>query len=199
MTVAKLSAGDGYTYYISETVSADVRREAGQELGDYYLAHGNPPGVWTGSGISALGVDGEVTEAQMKALYGEGLHPDADRIIAKEIAAGATPQAPDEPRSWGGATCSSRCPKAPPWPSRPPPRSSGSSARTTAPPTPKSTASSVPAWPRSPSAATTDATRDEGRTGPLHQRQVQARAPSRRRLRPAVRPRQVRLHPLGSG
>ncbi len=93
MTVAKLSAGDGYTYYISETVSADVRREAGQELGDYYLAHGNPPGVWTGSGISALGMDGEVTEAQMKALYGEGLHPDADRIIAKEIAAGATPQA----------------------------------------------------------------------------------------------------------
>lgn len=93
MTVAKLSAGDGYTYYISETVSADVRREAGQELGDYYLAHGNPPGVWTGSGISALGVDGEVTEAQMKALYGEGLHPAADRIIAKEIAVGATPQA----------------------------------------------------------------------------------------------------------
>lgn len=93
MTVAKLSAGDGYTYYISQTVSADVRREAGQELGDYYLAHGNPPGVWTGSGISALGMEGEVTEAQMKALYGEGLHPDADRIIAEKIAAGATPQA----------------------------------------------------------------------------------------------------------
>ncbi|WP_380162833.1 MobF family relaxase [Kineococcus sp. R86509] len=93
MTVAKLSAGDGYTYYISETVSADVRREAGQELGDYYLAQGNPPGVWTGSGIGALGMDGEVTEAQMKALYGEGLHPDADRIIAEKIAEGVSPQA----------------------------------------------------------------------------------------------------------
>jgi len=91
MTVAKLSAGDGYTYYISETVSADVRREPGQELGDYYLVQGNPPGVWTGSGIAVLGVDGEVTEAQMKALYGEGLHPEADRIIAERIAAGDSP------------------------------------------------------------------------------------------------------------
>ncbi|MGW9439539.1 MobF family relaxase [Streptomyces sp. NPDC055607] len=88
MTVHKLSAGDGYAYYISETVSADQQRERGQELGDYYTADGNPPGLWMGSGIDALGVSGTVTEAQMKALYGEGLHPDADRIIAERIAAG---------------------------------------------------------------------------------------------------------------
>ncbi|MEU6618580.1 MobF family relaxase [Streptomyces parvus] len=88
MTVHKLSAGDGYAYYINETVSADQQRERGQELGDYYTASGNPPGLWMGSGIGALGVSGTVTEAQMKALYGEGLHPDADRIIAERIAAG---------------------------------------------------------------------------------------------------------------
>ncbi|MGW1819079.1 MobF family relaxase [Streptomyces sp. NPDC002125] len=88
MTVHKLSAGDGYAYYINETVSADQQRERGQELGDYYTASGNPPGLWMGSGIDALGVSGTVTEAQMKALYGEGLHPDADRIIAERIAAG---------------------------------------------------------------------------------------------------------------
>ncbi|MFE5866770.1 MobF family relaxase [Streptomyces virginiae] len=90
MTVHKLSAGDGYAYYISETVSADQQRERGQELGDYYAASGNPPGLWMGSGIEALGVSGTVTEAQMKALYGEGLHPEADRIIAERIAAGDT-------------------------------------------------------------------------------------------------------------
>ncbi|MFJ8388547.1 MobF family relaxase [Streptomyces sp. NPDC094438] len=90
MTVHKLSAGDGYAYYISETVSADQQRERGQELGDYYTASGNPPGLWMGSGIDALGVSGSVSEAQMKALYGEGLHPDADRIIAERIAAGDT-------------------------------------------------------------------------------------------------------------
>lgn len=90
MTVHKLSAGDGYAYYISETVSADQQRERSQELGDYYTASGNPPGLWMGSGIDALGVSGSVSEAQMKALYGEGLHPDADRIIAERIAAGDT-------------------------------------------------------------------------------------------------------------
>ncbi|MFE5847890.1 MobF family relaxase, partial [Streptomyces niveus] len=90
MTLHKLSAGDGYAYYTRETASADSQRERGQELGDYYTASGNPPGVWMGSGIDALGVSGTVSEAQMKALYGEGLHPDADRIIAERIAAGAT-------------------------------------------------------------------------------------------------------------
>ncbi|MFI8944158.1 MobF family relaxase [Streptomyces syringium] len=90
MTVHKLSAGDGYTYYIRETASADAQRERGQELGDYYATSGNPPGVWMGSGIDVLGVSGTVSEAQMKALYGEGLHPDAERIIAERIAAGAS-------------------------------------------------------------------------------------------------------------
>ncbi|TFB92258.1 MULTISPECIES: MobF family relaxase [unclassified Cryobacterium] len=82
MTMHILSAGDGYAYYISETATADVKREAGLQLGDYYTIEGNPPGVWVGSGLAALGVSGAVTEEQMKALYGEGLHPDAEQIIA---------------------------------------------------------------------------------------------------------------------
>jgi conjugative relaxase-like TrwC/TraI family protein len=90
MTMHILSAGDGYAYYTSETVSGDVKREAGQELGDYYTADGNPPGVWVGSGIAALGVSGTVTEEQMKALYGEGLHPDAEQIMATAQAQGKT-------------------------------------------------------------------------------------------------------------
>jgi conjugative relaxase-like TrwC/TraI family protein len=88
MTVHILSAGDGYAYYTNETATADVQREAGRELGDYYTADGNPPGVWVGSGITALGVSGTVSEAQMKALYGEGLHPDADALIADAQANG---------------------------------------------------------------------------------------------------------------
>ncbi|MEU7222313.1 MobF family relaxase [Streptomyces chrestomyceticus] len=88
MTVHKLSAGDGYTYYVRETASADVRRPADKELGDYYLESGNPPGVWMGGGIESLGMSGEVTEAQMKALFGEGMHPDRDRMVADRIAAG---------------------------------------------------------------------------------------------------------------
>ncbi|GAA4266600.1 MobF family relaxase [Frondihabitans peucedani] len=88
MTMHILSAGDGYAYYTSETATADIKREPGRELGDYYTADGNPPGVWVGSGLEALGVRGTVSEEQMKALFGEGLHPDADRIIADAQALG---------------------------------------------------------------------------------------------------------------
>ena len=88
MTLHKLSAGDGYAYYTSETATGDVKREQGRELGDYYTADGNPPGVWFGSGLAALGVSGTVTEDQMKALFGEGLHPNAEQIITDAQSAG---------------------------------------------------------------------------------------------------------------
>jgi conjugative relaxase-like TrwC/TraI family protein len=90
MTMHILSAGDGYAYYTSETATGDVKRDEGRDLGDYYTEDGNPPGVWVGSGLTALGITGTVSEAQMKALYGEGLHPDADALIAAAQAEGKT-------------------------------------------------------------------------------------------------------------
>ena len=87
MTISRLSAGDGYEYYTSCTARGD-HRGRDQELGDYYLESGTPAGQWMGRGAAVLGIEGEVTEAQMKALFGEGLHPDADRLIAEQIAAG---------------------------------------------------------------------------------------------------------------
>jgi len=88
MTMHILSAGDGYAYYTSETATGDAVRDSDRELGDYYTADGNPPGAWVGSGLDALGVSGTVSEDQMKALFGEGLHPDAERIIAEAQDAG---------------------------------------------------------------------------------------------------------------
>jgi conjugative relaxase-like TrwC/TraI family protein len=82
MTVHKLSAGDGYAYYTSEVASADELRAGNRELGDYYTVEGMPPGQWVGHSEQLLGVSGEVTEAHMKALFGEGLHPETARIIA---------------------------------------------------------------------------------------------------------------------
>ncbi|MDO5082534.1 MAG: MobF family relaxase [Arachnia propionica] len=87
MTISRLSAGDGYEYYTSCTARGD-HRSKDQELGDYYLESGTPAGVWMGRGAARLGIEGEVTEAQMKALFGEGLHPEADRLIAEQIATG---------------------------------------------------------------------------------------------------------------
>jgi conjugative relaxase-like TrwC/TraI family protein len=82
MTVHKLSAGDGYTYYTREVASGDELRAGDRALGDYYTVDGNPPGQWGGGGTAHLGVSGEVTEAQMAALFGEGLHPNADVMLA---------------------------------------------------------------------------------------------------------------------
>ncbi|WP_426624526.1 MobF family relaxase [Leifsonia sp. McL0607] len=90
MTPRILSAGAGYEYYLENVASDDQVREKGTQLADYYAREGNPPGVWMGGGIKNLGVSGVVTEAQMRALFGEGLHPDADAITERMVAAGAS-------------------------------------------------------------------------------------------------------------
>jgi conjugative relaxase-like TrwC/TraI family protein len=88
MTLHKLHAGDGYTYLTRQVAAGDEGRSPGQQLVDYYTASGNPPGRWIGSGAAALGVTGRVREDQMRSLFGRGLHPDADQILALELAAG---------------------------------------------------------------------------------------------------------------
>ncbi|AGF73883.1 hypothetical protein A605_14567 (plasmid) [Corynebacterium halotolerans YIM 70093 = DSM 44683] len=80
-------AGDGYAYLLGSVASHDDMTQPDLALADYYQATGTPPGRWFGSGITGLGetsvsVDGVVNEAQMGALYGEGLHPDADARMA---------------------------------------------------------------------------------------------------------------------
>ena len=81
MTLHKLTAGDGYLYLTRQVAGGDVPRKRGQDAAGYYTAQGNPPGVWMGSGREVLGLAGEVSEAQMRALFGVGQHPDAERII----------------------------------------------------------------------------------------------------------------------
>lgn len=87
MTIHKLSAGDGYTYLTRQVAGGDAQQQRGQTAGDYYTQAGNPPGVWMGRGAHLLGLDGrQVTEAQMKALFGDGAHPDAEAMIDAYIA-----------------------------------------------------------------------------------------------------------------
>jgi conjugative relaxase-like TrwC/TraI family protein len=90
MTVHVLHAGDGYTYLTRQVATGDVPLQRGEGLSAYYTASGNPPGRWVGEGLDALGVSGRVTEAQMKALFGEGRHPDADAIERALIVGGAS-------------------------------------------------------------------------------------------------------------
>lgn len=87
MTIHKLTARDGYQYLTRQVAGGDVPRERGQDPGDYYTAHGNPPGRFAGQGAGLLGVAGqEATEERMRALFGMGMHPEADRIIRDYLA-----------------------------------------------------------------------------------------------------------------
>ncbi|KOV92852.1 MobF family relaxase, partial [Streptomyces sp. NRRL WC-3723] len=51
---------------------------------------GVPPGVWHGQAARALGLSGIVSDAQMRALFGLGMHPDAEALVARELSEGAS-------------------------------------------------------------------------------------------------------------
>ncbi|KZM75568.1 MobF family relaxase [Nocardia terpenica] len=88
MTLHRLHSGDGYEYLTQQVATGDRMRDRTRDLTDYYTAHGCPPGQWFGRGAAALGLSGEVTEQQMQLLFGEGMHPDANRIITEALADG---------------------------------------------------------------------------------------------------------------
>ena len=92
----KLTAGDGYTYLTRQVAVTDSTERGRSSLADYYTEKGERPGRWHGSGVAGLGsvaVGGPVTEGQMRALFGEGRHPDADDIQTRTIEAGGSVRA----------------------------------------------------------------------------------------------------------
>ncbi|MCD5316139.1 MobF family relaxase [Kineosporia babensis] len=110
MTIAKLTAGDGYQYLMRDIAilpnatpaNPQANPQPGQDPSAYYTAEGNPPGIWIGRGRHLLGLNPReghsvrVVEAEhMKALFGLGLHPEADARIAAyqraHITAGMSP------------------------------------------------------------------------------------------------------------
>jgi conjugative relaxase-like TrwC/TraI family protein len=92
MSLRAVHAGSGYRYLLRSVATNDAAPDAehADRLSEYYAAKGTPPGRWRGSGLAALSSDhltnGEVISAdQMGALYGEGLHPDADQMMADGV------------------------------------------------------------------------------------------------------------------
>jgi TrwC relaxase len=94
VTMHKLTAGDGYQYLIRQVAAVDSTSRGKALLIDYYSSDGESPGHWVGSGLASLESTGarwvpagdvadvwaaqagsQVSEAQMKELFGEGLHP----------------------------------------------------------------------------------------------------------------------------
>ncbi|ETZ66899.1 AAA domain protein [Mycobacterium sp. MAC_080597_8934] len=111
MTVSmhKISSGDGYLYLVRQVAASDATHRGRSTLSDYYSVKGEAPGQWMGSGLAALSQPStglamseqtitdvwavapgsEVTEDQMKALFGEGIHPNASKITKYLTARGA--------------------------------------------------------------------------------------------------------------
>ena len=93
-TMHKVAAGNGYEYYLRHTAADDTDGRGRESLSDYYAEHGEAPGTWAGTGLDALDIDvgAEVTEAQMRSLFGDGAHPNAEqvreRVTAHHRAAG---------------------------------------------------------------------------------------------------------------
>lgn len=92
MSLHKLTAGDGYEY-LTKQVAANDGTELGAKdsLEAYYSAKGEAPGRWLGSGLIAfddISTGDVVTSEQMKALWGEGRHPNATAIEATMIGEG---------------------------------------------------------------------------------------------------------------
>ncbi|MEU2258163.1 MobF family relaxase [Nocardia xishanensis] len=97
-TIQKVVAGNGFQYYLRNVAAHDAESRGRSSLADYYSVHGESPGRWHGSGLTALGIDVgvEVTEAQMKSLFGLGRHPNAEMIEAevfdRQVHLGAKPK-----------------------------------------------------------------------------------------------------------
>jgi conjugative relaxase-like TrwC/TraI family protein len=92
MSFAKITAGTGYLYLIRHTALGDADPASKHDAAAYYAAQGNPPGHWTGRGAPLLGLtDQQVTEDQMRALFGLGAHPDMDAIVTAYIDAHRRP------------------------------------------------------------------------------------------------------------
>ncbi|WP_280428169.1 MobF family relaxase [Nocardia brasiliensis] len=81
-TLHKVVAGNGYQYYLRNVAANDVTSRGRSSLADYYSAQGETPGRWHGSGLAGLDIQAgeEVTEEQMKSLFGLGRHPNAEAI-----------------------------------------------------------------------------------------------------------------------
>lgn len=90
MTIAKRRPGEGYLYFKRQTVAGDVHRIRGEGLADSLARAALPQGQWVGRAADTLGVLGPVAEPELKALFGEGLHPRADQLTAAMAREGRT-------------------------------------------------------------------------------------------------------------
>ena len=75
-SVGRISAGVGYDYLTKDVATSKH---------DYYAGHGEAPGVWSGRGLGALGLSGEVAADDMAHLYGRFVDPRTAGTVHEEV------------------------------------------------------------------------------------------------------------------
>jgi conjugative relaxase-like TrwC/TraI family protein len=89
MSIAKVSPGSAYRYYLRKVAVGDGRRKRGVPLAAAQEQAGVLAGEWTGRGALLLGLSGVVTEAEMELLFGQGLHPHPEMVAPGAPGGGA--------------------------------------------------------------------------------------------------------------
>lgn len=94
VSVAKVQPGNAWRYYTRGVAFGDGRRPARTPMKDAQEEAGLPPGIWMGRGLPAIGLTAGsvVTERQAELVFGEGRHPDADRMERELLDDGADPE-----------------------------------------------------------------------------------------------------------
>lgn len=87
MSLRPVNSGCGYEYLLRSVATNDASHTESPSLAAYYQAQGTPPGRWLGRGLAGfeserIATGKTIDELQMLALYGEGIHPNADEKIA---------------------------------------------------------------------------------------------------------------------
>ena len=82
-SVVRISAGVGYDYLTKEVATSKH---------DYYAGNGEVAGVWSGRGLCALGLSGEVAADYMAQLYGRFVDPrtagaDHEVVLGRKVSA----------------------------------------------------------------------------------------------------------------
>lgn len=82
-SVGRISAGVGYDYLTKDVATSKH---------DYYAGHGEAPGVWSGRGVGALRLSGEVSAEDMAQLYGRFVDPrtagtDHEEVLGRKVSA----------------------------------------------------------------------------------------------------------------
>ncbi|GGY73589.1 MobF family relaxase [Streptomyces anulatus] len=95
LSVAKVQRRNAWRYYVRGVAYGDGQRPVGQSLKGAQETAGLPPGRWLGRGLAGLGLmeGAEVSERQLELLFGQGRHPDADRIEQHLLDDGVDPAA----------------------------------------------------------------------------------------------------------